>query len=480
MTASFFWYTIGRLQKYCNICLLEMRCLMKKEIDMLHGSLWDKLIFFALPMAATSILQQLFTATDLAVVGKFNSSDAMAAVGSNAPLINLLIGLFIGLSIGANVLIASLIGKGDRRRISEAVHTVLAVALICGFLLLAAGEVIAPWLLAFMGTPGDVFHMARLYLRIYFLGMPFFMIYNFGSAILRSKGDSTHPLISLALAGLINVFGDLLLVIVFHMGVAGVAIATVSSMGVNAFMTLYFLAAEPDEFHFSWRKLCLRRSFVAKILQIGVPAGLQGVIFSFSNVIIQSAINSFGADCIAGNTAGQNFEYMAYFVINAFSQTAVTFTSQNFSAGRRDRCARVYQLCTLEGLSAAALLGGIFALGRHSLILIFTKDPAVMEYAYIRILFVAMLELMTGVYEISGGCLRGMGHSLTPTVLTTLGCCGVRLVWIATAFRKWHDIHVLMSIYPITWAITGTVVTITYFIIRRREFRRMSAAGAEG
>ncbi len=447
---------------------------MKNETDMLHGRLWDKLILFALPMAAASILQQLFTATDLAVVGHFSSSQAMAAVGSNAPLINLLIGLFLGLSIGANVLIASLIGRGSSREIPDAIHTALSLALISGFVLMAAGELMAPQILRLINTPDQVLGMARLYLRIYFLGMPFFMLYNFGAAVLRSKGDSSRPLISLALAGIINVAGDLLLVIVFHMSVAGVAIATVASMGVNAAITLHFLSREEGVFRFSWKKLCLKRQHLVRILKIGIPAGLQGVIFSFSNLVIQSAINSFGADCIAGNTAGQNFEFMTYFIINAFAQTAVTFTSQNFSAGNKDRCRRVYALCTLEGLTAAGLLGGIFALGRGLFVQVFTTDPAVMYYACIRILFVAMLELMTGVYEISGGCLRGMGHSLIPTVLTMLGCCGFRLVWVAAVFSRWHDIHVLMSVYPITWAITGTMVTLTYFHIRKKEFARLS------
>lgn len=447
---------------------------MKKETDMLHGSLWDKLILFALPMAAASILQQLFTATDLAVVGHFQSSEAMAAVGSNAPLINLLIGVFIGLSVGANVLIASLIGSGKRKDIPEALHTVITVALASGFILMIVGIVVAPQILKLMNTPPEVLVQAQLYLRIYFSGMPFFMLYNFGAAVLRSKGDSARPLISLASAGVFNVFGDLLLVIVFHMGVAGVAIATVASMAVNACMTMHFLRKEEGEFRFSWKKLCFRPSYFRKIVTIGLPAGMQTVIFSFSNVVIQSAINSFGPDCIAGNTAGQNFEFMTYFVINAFAQTAVTFTSQNFSAGLKERCTRVYKLCTLEGMLAAAVIGGSFALGRHTFILLFTTDPAVMEYAYIRILYVAMLELMTGVYEISGGCLRGMGHSLTPTVLTMLGCCGFRMVWIVTAFRRWHDIHVLMSVYPITWAITGTAVTITYFMIRKKEYAHLA------
>lgn len=446
---------------------------MKKEMDMLHGSLWDKLVLFALPMAATSILQQLFTATDLAVVGRFQSSEAMAAVGSNAPLINLLVGLFVGLSVGANVLIASFIGMGRTKEISEALHTSVSVALISGFVLLAVGIIVAPQVLRLMNTPDDILPMAQLYLRIYFLGMPFFMLYNFGAAILRSKGDSTRPLISLAMGGIINVFGDLLLVIVFHMGVAGVAIATVSSMGINALMTMQYLAREEGVFHFSWKKLVMRRDLLVRILTVGVPSGLQGVIFSLSNVVIQSAINSFGPDCIAGMTSGQNFEYMTYFVINAFSQTAVTFTSQNFSAGDKERCKKVYKLCALEGQLTALAVGVTFFLGRHLFVRIFTNEPQVMEYAYVRILFVAMLEFMTGFYEISGGCLRGMGHAFIPTIYTMLGCCGFRLIWIATVFRYHHDIHVLMSVYPITWAITGTAVMITYFYVRKKEFARI-------
>ncbi len=447
-----------------------------KQMDMLNGSLISKMILFAIPLALSSILQQLFNAADLAVVGRFDSSEAMAAVGSNSALIMLLVSLFTGLSVGANVLIASLIGKGKTNKINDAVHTVIAMALVSGVFLLIFGQFAAPALLRMMNTPEDVLVLAELYLRIYFLGMPFFMVYNFGAAILRSKGDSTRPLISLVAAGILNVILNLILVAGLHLGVTGVAIATDLSNGLNAGMILWFLMHEEENFRFRFRKLSLRKEYAVQVISVGAPAGLQGVVFSLSNVVIQSAINSFGAACIAGNTAAQNLEFMCYFMINAFAQTAVTFTSQNFAAGKSDRCKKIYLGCTGIGLGITFCLSIIFWIFRYPLMSIFTSDAAVVEYAMVRLQMVMLLEMLTGTYEISAGCTRGMGHSLQPAVLIIFGSCFVRLIWVATVFQAYRDIHVLMLVYPVTWIITGTLVTTSYFIIRRKEFLKIKRA----
>lgn len=444
-----------------------------KEMDMLHGALTDKLFLFTVPLALSSILQQLFNSADLAVVGRFDSSAAMAAVGSNAALINLIISLFTGLAVGANVVVAALIGRDRREEISGAVHTIITVAVVSGFFLMGVGELTAPAILRMVSTPDDVLLLAERYLRIYFFGMPFFLVYNFGSSVLRAKGDSARPLYALIASGILNVVLNLITVIVFHMGVAGVAIATVISNGLAAGLVIVFLMREQGPFHLSLRKMRIEWKYLKDVISIGAPAGIQGMVFSLSNVVIQSGINSFGAACIAGNTAAQNFEYMAYFVVNAFAQTAVTFTSQNFAAGNVERCRQIYKKTEILALICTAVVSGIFLIFRYPLIRIFTTDPEVTRYAMIRLYMIMDVELMTSSYEISGGCLRGMAHSLIPAAETVLGCCAFRLFWVATVFRVHHNIWVLMSVYMITWVITAAMVIPSYFIIRKREFAKL-------
>jgi len=440
------------------------------QVDMLNGTLADKMVKFALPLAASSILQQLFNAADLAVVGRFASSQAMAAVGSNASVISLILNLFIGLSVGANVLVAGLIGRGQKDRINEAVHSIITIAMISGVIMIALGTVVAPRILVLMGAPAEVMSLATLYLRIYFWAMPALMVYNFGSSVLRSKGDSRRPLIAMSAAGVINVILNLIFVVGFHLHVIGVAAATVISNLFSASMILWILTKEEEAFRLSFKKLKINMDNLRAILKVGLPAGLQGIIFSLSNIVIQSSINSFGADAIAGSTAAQNFEFMVYCVINAFSQTAVTFTSQNFSARKFERCRRIFTLSMAIGLTAAALTGAVFALARNQVIRLFTTDPAVISFALIRIQIVCLLDWMTGLYEISGGCLRGMGRSMTPAMLTVVGSCGVRLLWVWTVVRAYHEFHVLVAVYPVSWLITGAMVLTAYFLARRQLF----------
>lgn len=441
-----------------------------RKIDMLHGPLVGKLVVFALPLAVSSILQQLFNSADLAVVGRFDSDNAMAAVGSNASLVNLIVSLFMGLSVGANVVVGRLIGQGRKEKINEAVHSIILIAIFSGLIILGLGELIAPMLLKMMNVPKEVLSLATLYLRIFFFAMPFIEIYDFGSAVLRSKGDSSRPLYALIASGIVNVCLNLLLVIVFKLGVAGVAIATVISNIISAGIILFFLTHEEETFRLDLRRLKIKKEYLLGVIQIGAPAGIQSMVFSLSNVVIQAAINSFGSGGIAGGTAAQNFEFMSYFVINAFAQTATTFTSQNFAAGEKQRCKRIYALCTLIGLAACFTLSSIFIIGRHQFIRIFSTDEKVIHYAMIRMCLVCFFELLTGTYEISGGCLRGMGRSLIPAVITVLGTCVFRLVWVATVFQMHRSYWVLMIVYPVSWVITGTAVSVAYFITRKREF----------
>ncbi|MDD6679663.1 MATE family efflux transporter [Galactobacillus timonensis] len=442
----------------------------KTEIDMLEGSLGDKILFFALPLAAASILQQLFNSADLAVVGRFDSAAAMAAVGSNAPVINLIVSLFTGLSVGANVVIASMIGSGRQKECPRAVSTLFTMALLSGVALIFIGLLLARPILSLMGAPANVMNLASEYLEIYFLGMPFVMIYNFVSAILRARGDARRPLIALTIAGIANVFLNLFFVIVMDLSVAGVAIATDISGAISAAIVTWDLAHEEEDFHLNLRHLCLDHRYIVKTVKIGLPAGLQGAVFALSNVVIQTAINSFGANAIAGASAGSNFEFMCYFIINAFAQTAVTFTSQNFAAKKFDRCKRVLRWCWGLGTVLTLALSLVFWFGRGFFIRFFTEDPEVIQYAYVRMLFVSTLEIGTGLYEIPGGCLRGMGRSMTPAVLTILGSCVFRLIYINTIFLRFRSFETLFMIYPVSWLLTGAMVISAYYSARKHLF----------
>ena len=441
-------------------------------MDMLHGTLWNKMLLFALPLAASSILQQLFNSVDTAVVGRFASSQALAAVGSNGSLISLMINLFIGISLGANVVVARYIGQGAKERISTAVHTAIVVAVLSGFFVLIFGQFIAQPVLLLMGTPEDVIDLAVQYLRIYLLGMPFIMLYDFGASILRSIGDSQRPLYSLIAAGIVNTILNLILVIVFHLGVAGVAIATVVSNIVSSSIVMFILFHESDLIRVELRKLTISGTELKEMLKIGIPAGLQGMVFSLANVCIQSTINSFGSNAIAGSAAALNFEFFAYFMVNAFAQTTVTFTSQNYGAGEHARGRKIFRTAMLLSVVSCGCLASIFVLGRDFFLRLYTTDTAVLGFAMQRLLIVTTLEPLTSTYEISAGAMRGRGHSLLPAVITVFGSCVLRLIWISTACRLVHEFWVLMIIYPISWVVTGTMMLLAYARMERKEKQR--------
>ena len=410
-----------------------------KQMDMLNGSLTDKILIFAIPIALSSILQQMFNAVDVAVVGRFASSTAQAAVGGNGALINLLLNLFIGISVGANVVIAKYIGQGRTNRIKGAVHT------------------------------------AMLYLRIYFAGMPFIMVYNFGASILRSIGDTKRPLICLVVAGVTNAAINLILVIVFHMGVAGVGIGTVVSNMISSSMVVYFLIKEKDPIKLYPRELKIHKIELIRMLKIGVPAGLQSMVFSFANVFIQAELNKYGSDAVAGSAAGLNYEYIAYFMISAFNQATMTFTSQNFGAKKYDRCKKIYRITMTLAVAVTIIMCGCFLLWKGFFIGIFTSEPKVAHYASVRMMHLLSFYFLIPTYEIAGSTLRGMGYSMTPAVITVFGTCVFRLAWIYTVCRKFKGFEVLMNVYPVSWVITGSLVLLSYYVIRRKVFNNNTA-----
>lgn len=443
-----------------------------RQINMLEGSLYDKILMFALPLAASSILQQLFNSADVAVVGRFAGSQALAAVGSNGSVINLLVNIFVGLSVGANVLVAKYIGQGEKEKVRDAVHSAMAIAFVSGFFLLFLGFFLAEPLLKWMASPDDVIHLAVLYLRIYFLGMPFFMVYNFGAAILRSKGDTRRPLYCLLFSGILNVILNLILVIVFELGVAGVAIATVISNGVSAALVVSFLLKEEEMIRLQWERFRIKKEDLIQIAKIGIPAGAQGMVFSISNVCILAAINGFGSKAAAGSAAALNFENFMYYVVNAFAQAAVTFVSQNYGAKKYDRCRRVFHICLFFGLTLCAMMCISFVLGRNFFIQIYTTDPVVMKYGLIRMTHVLTLGFLISTYEVTGSVLRGIGYSILPTAIILIGVCGFRMVWIYTVFQKYKSFSMLMNAYPITWVITGSTMLLAYFVISRKRFAK--------
>lgn len=439
------------------------------KMDMLSGGIFKKMIIFALPLIASGALQQSFNSVDVAVVGKFDSDQALAAVGSNGMIISLLVNLFIGVSVGANVIIANYIGRDNEQGIRRTVSTVGVLAIISGVALAIIGNLAARPILQWMDTPADVIDPATVYLRIIFSGMPFMMAYNFGSAILRSMGDTRRPFYILIVGGAVNALLDLVFVLYLDMGVAGVATATVIANGVNAAIMVRLLMKEADPFGIVPKKLKIHRQELIKVLKIGIPAGLQGMIFSIANVFIQSAVNRFGSDVVAGNGAAINFEYYCYFVISAFAQAAVAFTSQNYGAGKYDRCRRIFLQSMALSVICCGILNVIIYVMRADMSGIFTNSATVVGYASVRISVVLLFQFVASSYEVSGACLRGLGYSMTPTVITIFGTCLFRLLWIY-AINPWDDYLGLLLVYPISWIITGAVVVGAYTVISRKLF----------
>lgn len=441
---------------------------------MLHGPLLGKIVMFALPYAATGILQQLFNSVNVFVVGRFDSSHAMAAVGATTFLINLIINLFLGVSVGANAVIANNIGRRDPQAVHRAVSTTAALSLIGGAILLVVGLLVATPLLRLLGTPADVIHDSALYLNICFLGAPFFMVYNFGAAIFRSKGDTRTPLYILAVAGVINVVVSMVTVIVFHMSVAGVACAYFVSNMFSAVVITTLLWREKGEFRVRLRQIRIYRKELGDILSIGLPAGLQATVFSFSNVFVQSSINKFGYAAIAGASLSITFDTYCYYVLTAFCATAITFTGQNYGAGQVDRCRRIFRLCFLLGGASIFTANMVFVLFGPPIASVFTTDPQVVHYCTSRIYVALAFQWIATSYEIPAACMRGLGISLAPALLTIFGTCFIRLGWIFLVLPHWYGYEHLMLCYPISWVITGVLVSSVYVAASRKAYRLLA------
>lgn len=441
----------------------------KQKLDMLNGSIWNKLPVFALPIAATGILEQLFNASDIAIVGNFAQTDktaAVAAVGANSPIIGLILNLFIGIALGANVVIANAIGLDDRQTVQKAVHTSMVVSVIGGVLVAIIGELIAEPLLTVLNVPDDVLELALLYLRIYFLGMPVILLYNFEAAIFRSIGETKMPLIALTLSGILNVLLNLFFVIVLKMSVNGVATATVLANVVSAGI-LYIKLVKSDKYiKVEFKKLRIDGKVFAKIMQIGLPAGIQSAVFAVANIVIQGAINSLGTVVIAASSAAFNIEIIAYNVMNSFSQACTTFVGQNFGANKIDRCKKTLFLCLIEDAIASGTAILIVLITGKFLLSIFNNNPEVIEIGYTRLVIIFIAYIFSMLYEVMSGYLRGFGFSLVPAILTTVGVCVLRIIWINTIFPANRTFVTIMTAYPVSLATTAVLIFIALIIYR--------------
>lgn len=438
-------------------------------IDILNGSMWDKILRYALPVAATGILGQLFNASDIAIVGNFAQGDtvaAVAAVGANGPVIGLLLNIFIGIALGANVVIANAIGRGDSNTVSRAVHTSIVAAVIGGIIVGALGQLVAEPVLSMLQVPEDVFPLALKYMRIYLLGLPVIFLYNFEAAIFRSAGDTKTPLIALALSGVLNVILNLFFVVVLNKTVDGVAIATVLANVVSSVVLLRRLLRSELFIHVEFKNLRIDWKILWRILKIGVPAGIQGAVFSLSNIVVQSAINSLGKVTMAASSAAFNVEVMAYYILNSFGQACTTFVGQNYGAGQIDRCRKALKLCLIESVIATACAVAIALASGKYLIALFNNDPEVIRLGMVRLKFIFMSYIFSTIYDCMSGYMRGFGISLTPALLTIFGVCGTRIIWIYTVFPMSQTFETIMQVYPISLAINMVLIFCALIITR--------------
>ena len=438
---------------------------------MCEGAILPKILVFSFPLMLSGILQLLFNAADIVVVGRFSGSQALAAVVSTGSLINLLVNLFIGLSIGTNVLVARYFGAKDEKGVQDTVHTSIMVAIIGGIFLIFVGVFLARPLLELMGTPIDVIDQSVLYMKIFFLGMPAFMVYNFGAAVLRAIGDTKRPLYFLFASGIVNVILNLIFVIGFGMGVAGVALATILAQYLAMVMILECLRKTEGLCHLDYHKLKISKDKMLQMMKIGIPAGFQGIVFNISNVLIQSSINSFGSLVMAGNTAASNIEGFVYVAMNAVYQTALSFTSQNFGAKKFRRIDQVLVHCQIL-VSVVGLVLGIGAyLAGNQLLGIYTSDAQVVAYGMNRLVIISTMYFTCGIMDVFAGTIRGLGYSVMPMIVSLLGACVFRIVWIFTIFQMYHTQFILYISYPISWVLTGSIHLFCYLWIRKKDFK---------
>ncbi len=439
--------------------------LKTKDIDMLSGPLTGKLLLFTLPIALSSILQQLFSAADTAIVGCFGNADALAAVGTNTEIVALIVTISSGLSIGANVLVASHIGKNKREEIPRITQNAMILALVVGIIGLIAGLCAANAVHHMINTPENILHDAVLYLTIYMLGYPFLLLYDFGAALLRAKGDSRYPFLILVMAGVINIILNIVFVAVFHLGVAGVSISTGISNIISAIFVIRRLYRD-EMFKLSVRKLHISFKYIAEMLKVGVPSAVQGAMFCFANIFVQASVNTFGEITIAGSTIAVNFEYIVYYVITAFAQTTTTFVSQNYAALQLKRCREIHGKCMIMSIVFSAIFIGVIVVFRRAVSGLFSSDPLVVDDACVRIMCVLIFESVCSIYEIPAGVLKGTGHAMLPAAGTIIGICAFRIIWICTAFKSNPVPEMLYHAFPLSWAVTIMLILVVYFVIR--------------
>lgn len=443
------------------------------EIDMCNGPLLGKIMLFTLPLMLSGILQLLFNAADVVVVGRFAGNEALAAVGSTGSLTNLLVNLFIGLSVGANVLVARYYGGKQEEEVSQTVHTAIIISIVGGLILAVIGIVTARPLLLMMDTPDNVIGHSVVYMRIFFCGMPVMLLFNFGSAILRAVGDTRRPLIYLVIAGIINVLLNLGFVVGFHMGVAGVALATVISQCISAGLIVKCLVQSEGCFRLSFDKLHMNWDKFIRIAKIGLPAGIQGSLFSISNVLIQSSVNSFGSIAMAGNTAGSNVEGFVYTAMNSVHQTAVSFTGQNLGGKRFDRINKILMECLILVALIGVIMGnGVVLLGNQILGL-YSSDPQVIAYGLQRMSVVCTFYCLCGIMDVCVGSIRGLGYAVMPMIVSLMGACVFRVIWIYTVFQWERSLYTLYISYPISWGLTAAVHLLCFIVVRKQVEQRL-------
>lgn len=451
----------------------------KYEIDMCNGPLTGKILLFYIPLMFSGVLQLLFNAADIVVVGQFAGNESLAAVGSTGSLTNLIVNLFIGLSVGANVLVARFYGAGQERELKEMVQTAIATAFGAGVLLIFVGFFVSRPALAWMGTPEDVISHSVLYMRIYFAGMPFMMVYNFGSAVLRAVGDTRRPLYYLMLAGVVNVLLNLAFVIWFSMGVAGVATATVISQAISAVLVVRCLVMTDSAYRLVWEGIRIYPDKLVKMVRIGIPAGMQGALFSVSNVLIQSSVNSFGSTVMAGNTAGSNIEGFVYTAMNSLHQAAISFCGQNYGARKFRRIGRVMLICEILVVAVGLVMGNGAYFFAEQLLGLYSPDPEVIRYGVLRMSYICVFYFLCGMMDVAVGVLRGMGYAIMPMLVSLTGACLMRVVWIYTIFQSYHTLECLYISYPVSWALTFVVHMVCFGVVYWRLLRKNRETGAE-
>jgi putative MATE family efflux protein len=439
---------------------------------MCNGTIMDKLISFALPLMLSGMLQLTFNAVDIVVIGQFSGKQSLAAVGATTALINVFTNLFIGISLGANVIAARFYAAGRDKEMSETVHTAISLALISGIVMGIVGIVFSHGALQLMGTPSDVIDLSTLYMRIYFIGMPFFMLYNYGAAILRAVGDTKRPLMFLIISGVVNAALNLTLVIGAHLGVAGVAIGTVVSQCLSCILVLRCLYRIEGSYQLRFSKLCIKGVYVKQIFQVGIPAGLQSMVINFSNALLQSSVNSFGSTEMAGYTAANNLLGFLYMSINSVTQACMSFTSQNFGVGKYKRMDRVLKDCLILTMGIALVLGGGFYIFGPQILKIYTRSPKVIESAMEILSITTVPYFLCGIMDLFPGALRGMGYSMVPMILSVIGTVGTRIVWIYGLFPTHRSLYFLFISYPGSWIATIVMQVICYYFVRRMVYRK--------